>query len=248
MSITPENFYYSDEINNQPNIFYNTLVGVSIAVENHFKDLLFKGDINRIIYASDGYAFKERSRKNDILLGIPFMNYYLQGMFKDTGNRQLWNNEAQVIGLRDIGQYQKELGRPIRAVPVRMSFESSVFFSQPFDAMYAYQKLADDSANEIILESTYLTENNLQISNSVFITYEPVWSPEYTEQEWLQDNKIIPIGMNFEAITLFLFTDTGLISLSEEVIMNFIASKNVIQDIENIDELSPNQIIMTYLT
>jgi len=249
MSVTPDAFYYSDEINNTPNIFYNTLLGVSIAVEDHFKNLLFKGDISRIIYASDGYAFKERSRKHESLLDIPFMNYYLTDISRDTGSRYLWNNEQHVRGLRDIDDYQSSFGKPIRLVPVRLSFEASVFFSQPFDAMYAYQQLENDSTNEIILYSTFETEGGQTIRNSNFVTYEPIWSPEYTEQEWLEKNKLTPIGINFDVITYLIYTDTDPISISKEVILDFIESKNLIEDV-NADPstIDTNRIVREYLT
>lgn len=247
-SIPASSYYYSDEINNNPNVFYNSLLSTSLAIEYHFKDILFKGDINRILWASNEYCFKERSRFHEGLLNIPFMNYYLKEISPDTSPRALWNHEAQVRGLRDFDSYLSRFGKPIRLVPVRLSFESNVFFNQPFDAMYAFQQLKDDSANEIILYSSYQSiDNNILVSPN-FMTYTPEWNPEYTEKEWLEQNKIISVGMDFEIITFFIYTDGVPISVSNELILEFFESKNFITDMSDTSVIDPSRIIKEYLT
>lgn len=247
-SIPASSYYYNDEINNNPNVFYNSLLATSIGIEYHFKDILFKGDINRILWASNEYCFKERSRFYEGSLNIPFMNYYLKDISPETDARALWNHEVQVRGLRDFDSYLSLLGKPIRLVPVKLSFEANVFFSQPFDAMYAYQQLKDDSANERIFYTSYDSVNDNVLVSPNFLTYVPEWNPEYNEKEWLEQNKIISVGMDFEVITFFIYGDGLPLSVSNEVILEFFESKNFVTDMEDTSLIDPSRIIQDYIT
>ena len=249
------NFYYGEEFTNKN--FYNSLIANKIALETHFGELLFRDDLTRIIYSPNDFCFRDRLRKNKNESGdlnIPFMNYYLKpsGVNKDTSPRALWNNMNQIQGM--LGDYQEETGFKFKVIPINLNYEGTVFYSQPFDVFYAQQQLNMKQANENILYS-YFDLPNVTVSGydstrlevPIFINYEPDYNAIYDQTDWLEENKILTIGMDIEAITFFIFSDDTEVSLSKEVILNFISTKDI--DLEGKDptELSSQELIQIIL-
>ena len=224
------NFYYGEEFSTKA--YYNTLLASSIAIKDRFSSMLFRNDLSRIIYAQNEYCFKERlARTKTEDLQIPFMNYYLKGISKETSPRSLWNNANQVQGM--LGDYEYTLGYKLKLVPITLQFEGTIFYSQPYDTIYAQQRLSFDQANESIIYSYYDAPNvtvsgydSVQIKVPNFIVYDPDYNPTYTENDWLESNEIFSIGIDFDIITYFLYSDDTEIALSKELILNFISTNS----------------------
>jgi len=239
-------FYYGEEFSQ--NNWYNTSIATAIAIEEHYAPILFKNDLTRIIYASTDYCFRERSRKNKVLLNLPFMNYYLKSIERDTSPRSLWNNANNIQGMLDMDDdHQALLNSRIRLVPVKLHFEASVWYDQPQDLLKAYQLLALDESNETIIYSYYDAANDCQLKVPCFVKYNLDYNPEYSEKEWLEENKIMSIAVDFEITTFFLYThgtNTN-VSFSNHIIFNFLSTKGII----NTDDpllTTPQELIIEY--
>lgn len=220
------NHYYNEEISKDS--WLDTRLASSISIENFFGEKFFKNDLSRIIYSPTNLAFRERGRKNEGNLQLPFMNYYLSDIQNDTDNRSLWNNLSQVQGVHDIEGYQALLGTTLRLVPIKLVFESILWFNQPLDLLYATHKAQDISANETILYADYQARNNIVFRTPLFLNFNFEYNTQFEQQDWLEQNKILSLGLDFEIITYFLYmADGDTISITEECILNFIATKNI---------------------
>jgi hypothetical protein len=241
-------FFYGTEFTEKS--FYNNMLANSIALENHFGELLFRNDLNRIIYSPNEFCFKERLRITQTDLQIPFMNYYIKqsGVTNETSPRSLWNNVNQVHGM--LGSYQEILGFAIKAIPITFQYEATVFYSQPFDTLYAQQRLNMQQANETILYTYYNVPHavvsgydSVQLKVPIFVNYQPEYNPEYDQNDWLEKNQMFTIGIDMEVIGFFLYSDETDIALSNELILNYVASKDALDpDIDPVD-INPQELI-----
>jgi hypothetical protein len=114
-NVPETSFYYGQEFLDDDNDFFITQYALDMAIETKFANMLFHGDMSRIIYASNDWCFTERSRRNKGLLEFPFMNYYLASKSLST-RRMLFNNQANVGGI-DLGMAEI-LGGKFRVSPV----------------------------------------------------------------------------------------------------------------------------------
>jgi hypothetical protein len=202
--------FYGSEIEN----FHNVVYALDIAVKQHYSGLILGDDTSRIIYASNQYAFKERARKNNGNLNLPFMNYWHQDITYNT-DRFLWNNKANIEGLFD-----EELGQSLRIIPARVSYENSFWVNRFEDLLYAKIKVMDDESNETILYPT-MSINSRDVPIPAFLKYNYSFRPNYAEQDWLEQNKIQTIGLDIEFDTLFIVSNFD-IYVSKEFILNFL--------------------------
>lgn len=251
---TNSDFYYGTDWESYT--FYNTLLANSIALEEHFGSLLFHDDLTRIIYSPNEFCFKERLRKNksNSNLNIPFMNYYLTDINQNTSPRSLWNNANMVQGI--LGDdYQSKLGYKLKLVPVTMEYEGTVFYNQPYDVLYGQQKVQKQAANETILSGIYnaptasgmTTSGVYSLYDPIFTNYSISYNDQYSQDDWLVENKIFTIGLNIQAITYFIYSEDTKISFSNEVIFNFISTKGIIdKDIDPVN-CSPQELLQIIL-
>lgn len=228
IKISNSSFYYKDDLKkwfNAPSAY-----ALDIALEQHFCDLL-KFPLDRIIYASNDFCFREREKKNDGQLNLPFMNYYRTG-YSET-DRFWWNNYANSYALMNINNegYYNKLGLQLRLVPIKAEYEATVFFNQRKDCEFAYHELALDESNETIIK--YEIETSAKGENDEpyilglegIVTYDLEFNPTYNETDWLQQNNIWSIQMNFDVDTFMIYANQEM-AIANEVILEFMASKN----------------------
>lgn len=222
-------FYYKDDFKK----WYNTpcLYAMDISLEKHFCDLL-KFPLDRIIYASNNICFREREKKNNGQLNLPFMNYYRTG-YSDP-DRSWWNNYANSHALMNINNegYYSKLGTQLRLVPIKAEYEATVFFNQRKDCEHAYHEIALDESNETIikseLESSTLDENGEPniLGLEGILNFDLEFNPTFDESDWLQQNNIWSIQINFDIDTFMIYGSGDDFHIAEEVALEFIASKN----------------------
>ena len=92
----PQPFYYGEQMKSWANIPMS--YSLDIAIENHFASTL-EFPLDRIIYASNEYCFRERTRKNEGDLNLPFLNYYRKGFGES--DRPWFNDYSNRFGLID---------------------------------------------------------------------------------------------------------------------------------------------------
>jgi len=233
----PSRFYY-DDINNST--FLNTLYSADLALENHFANMLFSGDTTRMVYSSNEFAFRKRvgkSENNYSNADLPFMNYWNTQAINPDTDRFYWNHIAQMQGI-----FSEVVGRKIRVVPQKIEYESSVWFNNAFDLQYAMSVLSNDDSNETIVSSSVSTHDGKEVEIPLYLGYS-FSTNEYKEDDWLERNHIYNQGVDFYVDAMFIFDDQGPVSITDEVILNFIASKGL-----NTDDplLSTTQVLLQY--
>lgn len=239
----PTRFYY-DAINNST--YLNTIYSADIALENHFANMLFGGDLNRIIYSSNQYAFRKRAQleqKDYSALNLPFMNYKNPQHINPDTDRFYWNHIVQLEGL-----YSDQLGRKIRAIPFRIEYESSIWFHQAFDLQYAMSLLNNDYSNETIVPSyvTVKDKDNIDVDIEIPLYLGHNFSAnEYEEDQWLEENRIFNQGIDFIVDGMMLFDDSP-VSLSESISLDFISAKDEIAD--NPSDTESQVLLQEYFT
>lgn len=257
--IPASSYYYESDLIDK-NIFFNSVYALDIAIEQNFAEMLFYSDLSRIVYASNDFCFKKRTEVNEEgLLDIPFMNYYLKDISRDT-ERRLWKNITNVQTLANIDGYMQELGFGIKLVPIHLEYEATVFFSQDKDLQYATSKLLFQDNNETILYGMLESGNGTLIKNPAFLNYNFSFKPEYNENEWLEMNNITSIGVDFSFDTFLVYPDTeqrGILKtpqpayspfiVAQEVVLNFLSSKNLIKG-SSILESNPQELLTSYFS
>jgi hypothetical protein len=259
--IPATSFYYSGEFSNEALPFSNSVYCLDIAMENKLANWVFHNDLNRIIYASNDFCFRRRlemqgqEEEGAEFLNFPFINYYLVNTSFET-ERMLKKNSAQVQGMLNLGGYAEETGVDFRVIPLRLEYESTIWFSQDKDLQYAQTKLFDKSSNEIILYGDLVAPNKKAFKLPAFVKFDFQFKPEYKENEWMETNNIVSMSMDFSMDTMLIFgyknNDLAqdiiqTVSLTEEVIMNFISTKSDILS-GSPTPIVPQDIITSYFT
>lgn len=222
IKIPNSSFYYGDDFEKQINQIMD--YALDIAFENYISDVL-NFPLNRIIYSSNEFCFREREKKCNGQLDIPFMNYYKTG-FTET-DRRWFKNQSNLRYILDSENIEKYLGNNFRVTPVKCEYESTIFFSQHKDCEYAYKKLLFESSNEAIIPySIIIKDKDTEIKNTAILYLDLDFNPTYNESDWLEENKIYTIDMNFSLDTFIIMGRNDNISIAKEVLGQFICAKN----------------------
>lgn len=218
MAIT--NQFYTD-VN-----FLNILYSTDISLIQHFADLFFDGDASRVIYASNAYAFRKRADDNEGNLNLPFINIHMNNYMP--GERLRWNSPVYSQGI-----YVPELQQKVRAAPVTLDYEASFWCHTDYDIKYAFSEFVWDTDNKTILKpSVEVAEETIDFP--AHLSYDGLdFNPEYTEQDWLERNKIHSASIDFQIETLALKMNSD-ISIPERVLFNFVMSKG--EEVGSIEE------------
>lgn len=255
------NFYYESEFL-FPTYALLSQYALDLAIETTFANMLFYGDLSRIVYASNDYSFQRRTEMSENgLLDVPFMSYYCTGMSLDT-NRKLFKNSNQVLPLPDLNNHATNLGYGIKIIPLHLTYEATCFFSQDKDLQYAMSKLLFQSANETIIygllnagKDSLGVENILK--NPSFMKSNLEFKPTFSENDFLQKNNLQSIAIDFEfdtyavypAVANVLRTPQGVpnpLYIAEEVILNFLYTKGDLLKTSELANTSPQNLLTYY--
>ena len=213
----------------------------AIALEYFFTQSLFKQDLSRAVYATSDYAYRRRfelmdtSREFENIeassLQFPFMSYRISDNWKPVP-------EKRIFKLEESGYpAASELGN-LRIIQVTNSVNILLHYDREDDARLAYDRLAFLSSNKrwITQKVTYHFDS-LDIPIRIAVDASSIkFSPEVEETDWLKQNRLFVISLNVDVDSMLLFPpeqtadgedyDPEPFSLSEEVILEFIAGKD----------------------
>lgn len=219
--------------------FKNTIHAANIAIWDHYADIFFGGDLDRIIYCSSDFAFRKRTRnQTNNNLNLPFMSFKIApGGITNGGERNWWN-----MGLNTRGMFIEELQRKIRLQPIEIEYDSKLFVHKESDAQFAMSLLHWDDSNETLLtpEITIEVDDGTSgtiehtIKNIGVLRYNADFTPDYNESDWLEKNKIrvIDIGMSLET---FMILEDFRFGLPTKVIMDFAVRSDIANEDESVD-------------
>ena len=218
--------------------FLNTTYALDIALESHFAGQLFPEEVDptdRIIYASNNYAMRRRAelehkKGNRTNLNLPFMNYHLNDF--NFGQQTWWNNE-----LFSRGVFIDEIGIKVRISPVLLAYEATFWCHRHEEALYAFteSRFDADSKTTIIPEIT-IEERDIPFPGQLGYT-DLSFRPQYTEQDWLDRNKIHSIALDFEVQTFIMKADTEF-TIPEKVILEFNTLHGIANTETNVETIS----------
>ena len=219
-------FYYGEQMKKWANTPMS--YAMDIAIENHLAETL-EFSLDRIIYASNEYCFRERTRTNNGELNLPFLNYYRVGFGES--NRPWKNDFSNRFGVIDReNKFTSLMGGRMRIYPISINYEGTVLFAQNKDCEYAMNKLLFDNSNETIIKPQVETNNGDIITNAGVLTYDIEYNPTYQESDWLEQNRIWTIGLDFSVDTYMigLFdTNPDYLHVAKEVLLEFFTAKKL---------------------
>ena len=209
--------FYNDEN------FLSVVYACDIAIENHFKSLLFLGQSNRIVYATNAFAMRKRSDDNDGELDLPMLNYRMTNY--EPGIRQWWNLSSYTKGI-----YIPELEEKVKYAPITLTYEASFWAHRHDELMYVISELNFDADNTTTLVPTVEIQS-VDFPISALLSYSGnQYEPTYTESDWLERNNIHTITLPFTIDTMALKTNSD-ITIPTEVILDMYAFYGNIDDI-----------------
>jgi hypothetical protein len=191
MELIPSTYYDKTK-------FSNTFYLAQIALEGYFARNVLRANYDRVIYASEGYAFRQRlnllsksSNQSIQELQLPFMCYYRRGNWEIDDRPAIQNSTAALYGFADDNMG----GQRIRWLNTKTTFDCVIFYSNDADAQLGYESL---------LWVKHPTKQQFNFSGleylSTFIDIPIImevesmdFAPAYTEKEWLTKNRIFPI-------------------------------------------------------
>ncbi|HYX08183.1 MAG TPA: hypothetical protein VE912_15740 [Bacteroidales bacterium] len=207
--------YYQDQN------FINIAYAVDIVAENHFSDMLFKGDSSRVIYASNEFAMRERARQaqdnvSTSNLNLPFMNYRTDD-YRIDGSNPRWHVRAYTSGA-----YIPAIKQNIVYAPLIIEYQSTFWCNRDDDLRYAFNELHFDSGNKTTLVPTVSVAGET-VELTAWLSYNNLeFDPEYNETDWLEKNNIHSAVLDFQIETFALKSNENII-LTEEVVFDFAA-------------------------
>jgi hypothetical protein len=138
----------------------------------------------------------------------------------------------------------------LSANPISIVYEGSVFFAQNKDLEYAWNKLYYEGFNETILNPQLETNDGNIIKNTANVNMELEYNPTYNESDWLKQNRIWSIGINFSILTFMIggfnsspsgFDSDGNpigLKIAKEVLFQFFSAKKLDHaDYENSEQM-----------
>lgn len=227
------------------------LHAVNISLMSFFATDFFAGDLTRIVYASNSYAFRRRvetAGAGTQGLALPFMNLKLINV--ETATQRPWKNMA----LEADGMEMYEIANRMRMTPVTLSYEGTMFFSTEIETLFTMASIAWNKAMETKIPSgvsiSYQPDATIPavswiLDNIGILHLDSLgYNQEFMENEWLQKNKIraIPVNPTVETWlfktavplnTKIAITKEFILKLYENSPMNFV--DNLVYTLDYLD-------------
>lgn len=221
------------------NVFYSTI----LSLYEFFTETFFPTDPNRIIYASNQFAFRERLKlqNSDEIsefqvnsLNMPFMNFCISPSGITPNTERSWKNYAlEIEGVMDW-----DINKKIKATPVKMDFECTYFSDREADLQYVLSKIFWINSQETLIKPELEIDGKGFCNMGLFVGFETGYRSQYNESDWLEKNKVRTIGMNFSVDTFLLQTTTDGFWIPKKVLATFASTHDLsIHDWEDYDEL-----------
>jgi len=177
-----------------------------IALEKYIATRVLRGDLSRILFTSTSFSFRARFEQTDrsvhytgaSSLNFPFASYWYDGYWSDDDRPAVQNTHLMTVGIGDGT-------RKIRARAVKTSIDYTFYFDTDSEARIAY-----DNIQWMVKPRSAIIETGVKYKNSVIgipiiLELESLtFNPEFTEKEWLTQNRILPLTAKFTLRTYVL--------------------------------------------
>lgn len=212
--------------------FYSTVLSTNIALYQYLANILFDGDLSRVVWASNDRTFRKRveqvtkrSKGENIgSLDLPYCSFRLsQDGLENRAQNRPWFNQA----LNVEGEWIEELGRKVRQTPIQLKYEGVICLQHDTDVYLLEQLLIWVMSNETLLEPVLATVGDdgkpAEIKNIALTNITPHMNSRFSEAEWVTNNKIQTIDIDIQVDTYLLkdnregywLTKTALLQFAE---------------------------------
>jgi hypothetical protein len=195
--------YYNTVDQNALNIQY----AFDLSIMSTMANLLFKGDLTRVIYRANDYCFRARTDANRGVLNMPFMNLQcVNWKYEDPFGWYTFPGDK-------LGMYVEELQSRVHMIPIKLEYEASVWFERDDDLKTALASLLWFRENHTQYSYNLTLKNQAGTTTATMadigiLNFEGLSiSTEYNEKDWLDKNQIRGIAANFTVETFLLKTD-----------------------------------------
>ena len=212
-------YFNQSYFSNQKNYMINTVLSTTLALYDYFEDIIFNVETDpsrrsRIVFAKNEYAF--RARLQDLkreeansefqinTLNMPFMNFGISSISL-SDQRLLATHQLATEGV-----FIEELGKKVRLFPVVIQYEGCFFTTQTSDAQIVLAKLYKQAAAETLLKPM-LYYDKQEVANFANLSYSDItYDGQYSESDWLEQNRIHTVAFSFNIDTYFIDSDPGI--------------------------------------
>lgn len=207
--------YYS----NGDTYMLNVVLSTTLSLYDYFESFLFNVDndpkkSSRIVFAKNEYAFRARMQDLKVdeansnlqinTLNMPFMNFGISSISLSDQRLLASHN------LATKGVFIKEIGKKVRLMPVTIQYEGCFFTTQASDAQIVLAKFYKQAAAETLLKPV-LYYNGIELGNFASLSYSDItYDGQYSESDWLEQNRIHTVAFSFNVDTYFLDSDPGI--------------------------------------
>lgn len=220
--------------------FINNYLSSILAMDEYFGEYMFPNDPSRIIYSSNDFAFRRRLQlqsKEDTTsvfqlnsLDMPFMNFAItSGGLSSNTDRNLKNNQLEKLGVMDWISKKK-----IKATPLKIDFEGTFFSTEEIDIQHLFSMMQFDDALETIIRPKFQIGEEIY-ENYAYLEYNSIqYNPNYNEKDWLEQNRIRTISLDFSLSTYLVDVDDSDFWIPKSVLVGFANTKKL--ELEDIDD------------
>lgn len=213
--------------------FANNIFSTNIAVYRYLADLLFEGDLNRVVWASNDMLFQRRQAQVNSLikqgkledsggtLAFPFCGFRLIQDAASATHERRWQNQA----LNVEGVWLEELGRKVRITPMTLIYEAIFCCQDDIDIQYITTKALWDDSNETLLEAWIDTESEKgetkTLKNIVVCSTTAHMNDQFSEADWLTKNRIQTVRFELKCGTWLMGDDRRRYGIAKNIWFNF---------------------------
>lgn len=185
----------------------NVILSTTLAMFDYLESVLFKDDPNRIVFATNDFAFRARLQdlsKDDVnsniqtnTLNLPFVNFGIGDISLES--TKLFNSYYNA----NIGRYFEEIDSTLQFYPITIEYEGCFYSHNASDAQIVLEKLFKQSRTQTIL-SPILYYKNTELKDYGELTYSSIkYDDKYKESDWLEKNRIHTVSFGI-SINTFL--------------------------------------------
>jgi hypothetical protein len=202
MDITPVSYYDQTK-------FSNSFYPIQLAIHTMFANYVFRGNADRIIYASEGFSFRQRLNqlsklKNGSIkeLQLPFMSYYRQGNWEIDDRPSVQNATSALSGFPE-----ENIGwQNVQWLNVKTHFTAMAYFPTDVDAQLGYERLMwikHPVRQQFRVDGVMY--KGFELSIPVQMEIESLsYQPAVAETDWLTKNRIVPISFSISIRSVIL--------------------------------------------
>jgi hypothetical protein len=170
-----------------------------ITFEKYIAANVFRGDVSRMLFTTTNFAFRARFEQMDrriaydgaSTLNFPFASYWYDGY---------WSDDTRA-GALQAGQMVKGItigGITVRNRPVTGTFNTTFYFDSDKESRQAYDLLVWSFKPRSVILKTTVKYKGVDIVIPVVMSLDSIsFNTEYTEKDWLTQNRILPFNAKF---------------------------------------------------